>query len=81
MLTWLFQEIQVRASEKAQQVSVIVAKLDDLSLRKHVTEGEKQVNKEVLNFCMQWTHLINAPSLTRDGPITMPVAGSHSTCS
>jgi hypothetical protein len=55
MLTWLFQEIQVRASEKAQQVSVIVAKLDDLSLRKHVTEGEKQVNKEVLNFCMQWT--------------------------
>ena len=63
MLTWLFQEIQVRASEKAQQVSVIVAKLDDLSLRKHVTEGEKQVNNEVLNFCMQWTPAAPADNL------------------
>lgn len=45
MLTWLFQETQVRASEMAQEVRVIVAKLDDLSFRKHMTEGERQANK------------------------------------
>lgn len=72
MLTWLFQETQVRASEMAQEVRVIVAKLDDLSFRKHMTEGERQANKGFLNFCMHSArllpllpnntpHLLNAP--------------------